>query len=919
MNSSPSNSGAPLQPGRTSQENQEYEAGAPGIPAWAARLSVILVWICAFALILILIFSLVTSTTGASSTPDPGPSVTPQAGTDSGKGAHTPTAASWITYSSSEYGFSFRYPPTWSLNEDSNVLNLSPAEMPELTLTIGFRRQDEALRIVVDERPPGERIALGRVPFLGKQISRHEVTRGGQVKAVLYNLQKEIQAGDLYFSLQLYAPSGSQDLNIPAGVQADADSIISSFQSSTAASTGRPAAFPPEITGRMTLLRVEGGRSQVYVMNADGSGLRRISDERFDAYWPALSPDGEKVAYAVQFGANREIVVADLHTGAVVNLTNHPANDDHPVWSPDGRRIAFQSDRLGSLDIFVMDASGADPQPLISTAAGERISGWSTDGRQILYFVEPDQQEPRWGPALKSFDLKSGQSQTMVDPQDLSGRTAAAASPDGRRLAYETILNGQELIMVINIHGARPGRVEHIQGIHPVWSPGGRFLAHCIEEAGNQRPVIHQLDDGTIISYPDLQGQITSWVDAGPLPDPPAAPIAGSDTPPAPSAGELGHLAFVRGGNIWTKHMPGEEHQITREGGYSQPRWSPSGRLLAFRGPDGRVWVHDTENLHRQALETHGAQGTFVWAPAADDLAYVSASRSLNIFHAGSDQTTVLVPSQPERQIGSLIWSPDGQWVAFEQEGGSGAGLWKVSTSDGSLVELYSQAGKLMGWTSDGKFLLFLRGVSSQTPAPDGAPLALLPVEGGEAMVIRNSVLPYPDFVQPAPAGYGSVAVVVGGGAQTWARKGLSLVISEPVGSLVPPQSAVISPAWSPAADRLAYAAMPDALLQPYEGDDGAVLMQRHLWVVTLDGSAPLQLTADPDYRDEYPQWSADGSTLLFLRLDLQGRISLWTMPSSGGPARKVMDWQGLGDLGLPAEAIYNGYTPWYDFLDWTR
>ena len=67
--------------------------------------------------------------------------------------------------------------------------------------------------------------------------------------------------------------------------------------------------------------------------------------------------------------------------------------------------------------------------------------------------------------------------------------------------------------------------------------------------------------------------------------------------------------------------------------------------------------------------------------------------------------------------------------------------------------------------------------------------------------------------------------------------------------------------------------------------------MQRRIVVAGTEGDPqPRQLTDDPAYRDEYPRWSADGSHILFARLDAEDRASLWLMPAEGGAPQQVAD-----------------------------
>jgi TolB protein len=138
---------------------------------------------------------------------------------------------------------------------------------------------------------------------------------------------------------------------------------------------------------------------EIYEMNRDGTGVRRLTDfPEWDTY-PSISPDGTKVLWRrvlpaggnSRSGRNSEIFVMNRDGSGPVNLTGNPAFDGYPAWSPDGSKIVFASNRAGKIPgnfhIYIMNADGSDVVRVLDNdaTAEDARPQWSPDGSRMLF------------------------------------------------------------------------------------------------------------------------------------------------------------------------------------------------------------------------------------------------------------------------------------------------------------------------------------------------------------------------------------------------------------------------------------------------------------------------------------------------------------------------------------------------------
>ena len=225
--------------------------------------------------------------------------------------------------------------------------------------------------------------------------------------------------------------------------------------------------------------------SQLFVVRPDGSGRRQITNNQLQNWNPQWSPDGTRILFEMVsvFGSGGVVntTVTDLYVvnadgSGLVRLTNDSDSDSEPAWSPDGTKIVFSEiDNVNTgsgspSSIIKMNADGTGRQRLASGSSPE----WSPDGRWIAYsadegsiwIMKPDGSAARQVSSGGGYDADS------------------SWSPDGKRIAFVryTGTSSRPLYVVQafggDVQGSRP-LVDYAQS--PDWTPDGNSISYSSE------------------------------------------------------------------------------------------------------------------------------------------------------------------------------------------------------------------------------------------------------------------------------------------------------------------------------------------------------------------------------------------------------------------------------------------------------
>lgn len=226
---------------------------------------------------------------------------------------------------------------------------------------------------------------------------------------------------------------------------------------------------------RIAFLREYAGITDIYAMNADGSGRVRV----VSGYGlpvpndPVWSPDGTELAFA----SGDEIYVVGADGSALTNVTRSPSADRNPSWSSSGK-IAFASDRSGNFDIYVMNPDGTGVIDVSNNTAQDSLPVWSPDGTKIAFSSNRD-------PNVVLFVMNADGSSTVGIPSSLNLASVPVWSPDGARIAYQAggiwLANmdgsGTSRLLTTNISCGR-STCSGTEFRSPAWSPDGTTLAY---------------------------------------------------------------------------------------------------------------------------------------------------------------------------------------------------------------------------------------------------------------------------------------------------------------------------------------------------------------------------------------------------------------------------------------------------------
>ena len=259
------------------------------------------------------------------------------------------------------------------------------------------------------------------------------------------------------------------------------------------AQTGAPA---PQIA----FVSPYGRTRQIFLVNAGGAGLRRLTAPPGDSEGPTWSPDGQRLLFIRSDGDTTQIYTTTADGKDLKRLTAPPGTHAETAWSPDGRRIAFITRMAGVGRVSLMTADGGDQRSLTGPVGSASAPAWSPDGRLIAFLT----QSGGSGAELYVTGTDFGGIRRIPTPATgvVPGVTEFVWLPDGQHIAYTTRAGpAQSDISVVRLDGGVPRYFAF--GHTPSWSPDGRRVAFVVAHVGGGQIYLQDLTIGRSIPLTD--------------------------------------------------------------------------------------------------------------------------------------------------------------------------------------------------------------------------------------------------------------------------------------------------------------------------------------------------------------------------------------------------------------------------------
>lgn len=589
-----------------------------------------------------------------------------------------------------------------------------------LNRTIGRLRQ-------VFARDPSGSVTIETVPRLGYQLRVHETDADNDADSVVSPPAGEERPGTLQLRRRPYWAIGL-------------------FALVLAALAGGTAAY-----------------LQVTSQPADSDlGIRALTTDIGVEAHPALAPSGSMIVYAASSGGDRShLYLRTIDDGPVEQLTSGDAAETSPSWSPDGQRLAFvRVSPEGGCEVMTMALPRGAGRAVTTCSPGRGMSLVWLNDQTLLLADRPNPVDPI---ALFRVDVGTGARVRITNPSAGNvGDQMPAVSPDGRTIAFRrTSAPGISEVFVAKADGgeARQFTRDHSTVLGLAWAADGRHLYVSTTRGGDfglwrydtskadhpERMVTGLRRIGRLSA--DREGRVA--FEAFDVRSEIVRVTGDAQAPRTASSGESAYphlspdgksLLFSsdRSGEpaIWIMGAPAGSppptRLISRDYDYvAWPRWSPSGRQIAFLATTGSRSQLNVAAADGGRVRTVFETVDTLWSPhwVSDDMVVLAINKSggwrlWKIRVSDGQATPVSPPGWDSVRVG-----PGGQLYGTRF---AADGVWRLPANSAEAPTLVASLAPVewRNWGIDGDDIITVRRTGTSVE------LVATPLSGGRARVI---------------------------------------------------------------------------------------------------------------------------------------------------------------------------------------
>ena len=479
--------------------------------------------------------------------------------------------------------------------------------------------------------------------------------------------------------------------------------------------------------------------------------------------YPALSPDGNSIAYCSDHTGSIEVFVRQLTPGAKeIQLTSDGGQNIQPAWSPDGQRIAYHSRRQAS--IWVVPASGGEGKQLTDFGA---FPGWSPDGALIVF------QSGRAN-AIGAFtrNVLPPSSLWVVPssggaPRPLTqlgkpsgGHGTPHWSPDGKHVVFTAEDSSSSSVWTVAVDDGALQAIAANRSYDPVYAPDGKSIILLGSTQQNVPGIVQQINIDSRTGIPDgnpvpltglagasasirrlsfstrgnrlaynalsLRGSLlsVSLTGSGEIAGPPVPLINNvSSRIHSPSFSPDGkRIAFAQckaGGtfcDIWLINADGSNPTQLTTDSHNEliPNWFPDQKEISYlstRNGYGTIWAINLDTRRERLLLDMKSDIEYArLSPDGKQLAFnFRKDGVVNVWMASVDGGEPRQLTFDKEFMGFPNWSPDSQSLIVQMKRGENTHLAMMASKGGIPVQLTSNSGQDLAhsWSPDGSKVAF--------------------------------------------------------------------------------------------------------------------------------------------------------------------------------------------------------------------